>query len=72
MKKTIALVFAASTLFLAGCCTPHHTTAREYQTTEDINTVNQLASQGWKVVGFTRDETRQSSFKTFLLERDKQ
>ena len=32
MKKTIALAFAASTLFLAGCHTPHHAKSLEYKT----------------------------------------
>ncbi|MGO8765819.1 MAG: hypothetical protein ACLQSR_11890 [Limisphaerales bacterium] len=31
MKKSIALIFAASTLFLAGCCTTHHVTQWEYK-----------------------------------------
>jgi hypothetical protein len=31
MKKSIALLFAASTLILAGCCTTHHATAWEYE-----------------------------------------
>ena len=31
MKKSIALVFAASTLFLAGCCTTPHVTKWEYK-----------------------------------------
>ena len=31
MKKNIALIFAASTLFLAGCCTTHNATKWEYK-----------------------------------------
>ena len=31
MKKNIALIFAAGTLFLAGCCTTEHTTKWEYK-----------------------------------------
>ena len=31
MKKSIALIFAASTLFLAGCCTTQHVTQWEYK-----------------------------------------
>jgi len=31
MKKNIALIFAASTLFLAGCCTAHNATKWEYK-----------------------------------------
>ncbi len=47
MKKAVALTFAASTLFLAGCCTVHHATIWEYKTVGSIQEVNQLASQGW-------------------------
>ncbi len=47
MKKAIALTFAASTLFLAGCCTVHHATIWEYKTVGSIEDVNRLASQGW-------------------------
>ena len=31
MKQSIALLFAASTLLLAGCCTTPHTTQWEYK-----------------------------------------
>jgi protein involved in sex pheromone biosynthesis len=31
MKKTVALILAASTLLLAGCCTTHHVTSWEYK-----------------------------------------
>jgi hypothetical protein len=31
MKKSIALIFVASTLFLAGCCTTPHATKWEYK-----------------------------------------
>ena len=34
MKKSTALVFAASTLLLAGCCTTLHTTKWEYKVTD--------------------------------------
>jgi len=50
MKKTVALTLAASTLFLAGCCTAHHTTLWEYKTVTSDSAVNQLASQGWTLV----------------------
>ena len=33
MKKSIALIFAASTLILAGCCTTPHVTKWEYKVT---------------------------------------
>ena len=53
MKKSIALIIAASTLFLAGCCTAHHATTWEYQTVIDIGQVNELANQGWTLAGFS-------------------
>ena len=31
MKRSIAVIFAASTLFLAGCCTSTHVTKWEYK-----------------------------------------
>jgi len=34
MKKSIALVFVASTLILAGCCTPIHAAKWEYKVAE--------------------------------------
>lgn len=68
MKKTIAVIITASTLFLAGCCTTYHATVWEYRTTPDISAVNQLASQGWRVVAYSQDSTGN---KTFVLERGK-
>ena len=53
MKKSIALMFAAATLNLAGCCTTHQTTKWEYQNVMSLTEVNQLADQGWSVVNFT-------------------
>ena len=56
MKKSTALIFAASTLLLAGCCTTHHVTKWEYKqlmmgmVTDE--TLNQLGDQGWSVVGY--------------------
>ena len=37
MKKSIALMFAASTLFLAGCCTTPHATKWEYKVAQAPN-----------------------------------
>jgi hypothetical protein len=53
MKKSIALVFMASTLFLAGCCTSHQATKWEYKqqyTQISDESLNKLADQGWSVV----------------------
>jgi hypothetical protein len=54
MKKTIALLFAVSILFLAGCCTTHeHANAKwEYQQVYDFQSVQKLAAEGWTLVGF--------------------
>jgi protein involved in sex pheromone biosynthesis len=58
MKKSIALLIAASTLFLAGCCTAHHATTWEYRTVnDDITQVNELANQGWTLAGFSSRTT---------------
>jgi hypothetical protein len=74
MKKHIAFGLVASTLFLAGCCTSHHPVSWEYQTRQHLTDaeLNALGMQGWRVVGFSRDETGQSDNKTFVLERKKQ
>jgi hypothetical protein len=53
MRKSIPLLIAASTLFLAGCCTAHHAIIWEYRTVPDIGNVNELANQGWTLAGFT-------------------
>ena len=62
MKKSIALIFAASTLFLAGCCTTHHVTQWEYKVVptsganrqeypqEQEALMNGLGKEGWKFV----------------------
>jgi len=56
MKKFIALTFTAVTLFLAGCCTPHHVTQWEYKTVTDNDAsaekLSQLGEQGWNVISF--------------------
>jgi uncharacterized protein YceK len=54
MKKVVALMFAASTLLLAGCSTTHeHADAKwEYQWAYDYQTVQSLTAQGWTLDGF--------------------
>jgi len=54
MKKTIAVILAASTLFLTGCCTAHHERASkwEYQKVWDFKTVQKLSAEGWTLDGF--------------------
>jgi protein involved in sex pheromone biosynthesis len=60
MKKHIALGLVASTLFLAGCCTSHHSTAWEYKTSLESNgnapldeKLNKLAVDGWMIQSIT-------------------
>jgi hypothetical protein len=55
MKKTIALTFAVSTLFLAGCCTTERATKWQYEVVKStsIEMLNTPTDQGWIVVGFT-------------------
>ena len=65
MKKTIALIFAVSTLFLAGCCTTHNATNWEYKvahapsyaghTSQEIREIqqtflNDLGKEGWVLI----------------------
>jgi hypothetical protein len=74
MKKSVALILTASTLFLAGCCTTHQTARWQYQTRANLTDgqLNDLGKEGWKVVGYTKDETGQFNNSTFVLERKRQ
>ena len=68
MKKLIALVFAASTFMMAGCCTTHHVAKWEYKTIQGSQTddsLNKFADDGWTVVGL-------NSYGGYLLKRPKQ
>jgi protein involved in sex pheromone biosynthesis len=63
MKKHIALGLVASTLFLAGCCTSHHSTAWEYKTSVEFNgqvtldeKLNKLAVDGWTIQSITPEQ----------------
>jgi hypothetical protein len=61
MKKSIALIFAASTLFLAGCCTTPHVTKWEYKVTDMYlsqqgaleKKINDLVADGWEFVSLS-------------------
>jgi len=65
MSKFIALMFVASALLLAGCCTSHHVTQWEYMNltitasmpdqSQSHPTLNELGKEGWVVVGFSHD-----------------
>lgn len=73
MKKHIALVFVAGTLFLAGCCTTSRQTQWEYRTVSRIQQINELAAQGWVVAGFSGYvDTGNHDMTQFLLKRKKQ
>ncbi len=54
MKKAIALIFAASTLLLASCCTTHHVENWEYKETSDFKEVNALGKAGWSLIDVFR------------------
>jgi len=71
MKKSIALTFAATTLFLAGCCTSHHAVSYDHAVYRDLSDadLNKLGHQGWRVVGFTKDETQGLGHTTFVMEK---
>ncbi len=49
MKKIIALILTASSLFIAGCCTTQHTAKCEYQVVHTMGGVNERAAKGWTV-----------------------
>jgi hypothetical protein len=74
MKNTIALIFVASTLVLAGCCATHHPKNWEYKTLMNVSDeeLNQLAQQGWRVESFGVAQTVNKPDKCFLLKRQKQ
>ena len=72
MKKNIALIFAVSTLFLAGCCTTHNATKWEYKvaqapsslghTYQEIRELqqtflNDLGKEGWVLINENEGET---------------
>ena len=71
MKKSIALMIAASALFLAGCCTTSRTARWEYKVLETPSAedeLNRLGDQGWSVVGAT---TSTRGVPVYVLKRAK-
>jgi PBP1b-binding outer membrane lipoprotein LpoB len=67
MKKHIALILAASTLLLAGCCTTEHATKWQYKTVGPSTSdeiLNTPVAEGWSVVSFS---VTPSGDKYFLL-----
>jgi hypothetical protein len=82
MRKSIALIFVASILFLAGCCTTHHITQWEYKSLTlqayQLSPPNlspaldDLGKDGWSVVGVTQDGTGDYASLHFILKRAKQ
>jgi len=77
MNKTIALAFAVSTLFLAGCSTTPRTTTWEYKTLQtwpgnDLE-LNKMVSNGWKLDSFSvGEDVNKSPIAYYLMKRPKQ
>jgi predicted small secreted protein len=71
MKKSITLLFAASTLFLAGCCTTHRTVSYDHVIMRDLSDgdLNRMGYEGWRVVGFGKDETQNAGHTITILEK---
>ena len=56
MKMTVAPLFAATTLFLAGGCSTRHKQAAtqwEFQVATNMAEANQMVEKGWSMAGFT-------------------
>jgi hypothetical protein len=78
MNKAVALILAASALFLAGCCCPRHTAQWEYKNLMVIGgapdhdpQLNELGKEGWTVVAFQYlpgDSTHNTEY-VYLLKR---
>jgi PBP1b-binding outer membrane lipoprotein LpoB len=68
MKNHIALIFAAGTLFLAGCCTTEHATKWEYK----VVAAPRVAPIFGGTNAPTIDRTNMASFfqNTFQKQRD--
>ena len=73
-KTAFLSLLAASTFFLAGCCTTHSATKWEYQQVKGvtIDKVDLLADEGWTVVGFSQYEDGGIVKSSYLLKRPKQ
>jgi hypothetical protein len=74
MRKSIALLFAASTLFLAGCCSTLHTVSYDHVIMRDISDadLNKMGYEGWRVVGFSQDNSQGVAHTTTILEKKSQ
>src|SRR5581483_8539961 len=56
MKTAVAVMFAVSSLFLAGCYTNHHVTKWEYMQRFGMQSdaeLNRLADEGWSIVSYS-------------------
>jgi hypothetical protein len=80
MKKSIALIFAVSSLVLAGCCTTHHVTHWEYKTVYEYSygkylddSLNKLAVDGWMIqnIMLVQEDLSQGSRYLILLKKPK-
>jgi len=71
MNKAVALIFAASILFLVGCSTTDkHTDAKwEYRWAYDLQTVQSLKEQGWTLDGFVPSDLNDSAAYYILKRR---
>jgi hypothetical protein len=69
VKKNIALGLVASTLFLAGCCTAHHTTKWEYKEVSNLGEVNTLCKTGWSLANVNHHE---GGSDTYLVKHEVQ
>jgi hypothetical protein len=81
MSKSIALMFVASALLLAGCCTSHHVTQWEYMNltitasmpdqSQSHPTLNELGKEGWVVVGFAHESggPHENEYYRYVLKR---
>ena len=72
--KLLLAVITCSTLML-GCSTPQHEARWEYKIVTVSNTtadakLNEMAAEGWSVVGFSRNEGG-SNQSTFVMKKRK-
>ena len=72
MRKHILASVLAAGLVLAGCRTPPASVHWEYRVARSLAEVNELAGQGWTVVGFSEYAANSSTIYTsYLLKRSK-
>jgi hypothetical protein len=74
MKKSMALLFAAGNLFLAGCCTTRQPASYDHVVYHDLSDGDlvKLGHEGWRVVGFTQDNSQGVPHTTTIMEKQSQ